>query len=81
MSPEEAKSFMQLPRTPSHAVEFDTLQIIDDLKIPTGKWNTNGIPKPITETFPEWGSGGATQAITNSPIKVNSSSVVKLGVD
>ncbi len=79
MNPDEAKSFMQLPRAPTHAVEFDTLQLIDDIKTPTGKWNTNGIPEPITETFPEWGSGGATQAITNKLIKVDSSKIVELG--
>ncbi len=80
MNPDEAKSFMQLPRSPTHAVEFDTLQVIDDIKTPDGKWNTNGIPEPITETFPEWGAGGATQAITNKPIKIDSSKIVELGV-
>jgi len=49
--------------------EFNALQIIDDISIPNGAWNTNGIPEPITNTYPKYGSGGATQVITNKPIK------------
>ncbi|MEJ2046290.1 MAG: hypothetical protein P8X89_23785 [Reinekea sp.] len=79
ISPVEAKTFMQLPREPTHAVGFDTLQIIDSLKIPDEKWNSNGRPEPLTSTFPEWGSGGATQAITNAPIKICPSNITQLG--
>ncbi len=63
MNPQEVKSLLQLPKAPSHAVQFDTLQILDDLSIPTGKWNTTNIPEPITTTFHKWGKGGGTQAI------------------
>ena len=58
-------------RTPSHWVSFDTLPLIDDLMIPSGRWNTTNVLEPITKTFPEWGKGGATQAITNQPIRVD----------
>jgi hypothetical protein len=50
---------------------FDTLQLVDDLRIPTGSHMTSGIPEPITSTYPEWGTGGATQAITNKAIIVD----------
>ncbi|WP_213881959.1 hypothetical protein [Pseudomonas sp. dw_358] len=70
MTPSEAQSLLQLPRTPTNWVSFDTLPLVDDLKIPTGKWNTTTTLEPITNTFPEWGAGGGTQAITNQPIKV-----------
>ena len=71
MSPSAVQDWLQLPRTPSHWSSFDTLPLINDLKIPTGKWNTTTVPEPITSTFPEWGKGGGTQAITNQPIKLN----------
>ncbi len=78
LSSEEAKDLLQLPRAPTHVVKFDTLQIIDDIQIPNGKWGTNGISEPITSTFPEWGSGGATQAITKSVININPTDIIKL---
>jgi hypothetical protein len=78
LSPEEAKGLLQLPRAPTHGVKFDTLQIIDDIKIPNGKWNTNGAAEAITSTFPEWGSGGGTQAITNKAINVKSADIFNL---
>jgi hypothetical protein len=70
MSPSTVQSLLQLPRTPTNWVSFDTLQLINDLKIPTGNWNTTTILEPITNTFPKWGSGGGTQAITNQPIQI-----------
>jgi hypothetical protein len=57
-----------LPYTPSRYATFDTLQLVNDLTIPTGQWNTTSIPEPLTSTFPEFGSGGGTQAITTTPI-------------
>jgi hypothetical protein len=71
MNSREVRSLLQLPKTPSHAVQFDTLQILDDLSIPTGEWNTTNIPEPITNTKPRWGKGGGTQAITKKPITIN----------
>ena len=50
---DEVKDLLQLPETPSHVVEFDTKQILDDVRVPDGKWNTNGVPEPTTETFPQ----------------------------
>lgn len=67
----EVQNLLQLPKKPSHAVQFDTLQLVDDLSIPTGKWNTTNTPEPITNTFSKWGKGGGTQAITNEPINVD----------
>ncbi|MDX1920776.1 MAG: Hint domain-containing protein, partial [Candidatus Caenarcaniphilales bacterium] len=71
MTPNEVKNLLQLPREPSHVVIFDTLHLTNDLKIPTGRWNLTNTPEPITSTFPEWGTGGGTQAITNQPIKID----------
>jgi|SRR6185312_2919421 len=65
----QAQSLLQLSRTPSQFATFDTLQIANDLTIPGGRWGESPIPEPITSTFPEYGSGGATQAITTSPIQ------------
>jgi hypothetical protein len=64
-----AKSVLQLKYEPSHYATFDTLQMANDLKIPGGRWNTSPLPEPIASTFPEFGSGGASQAITTTPIQ------------
>ncbi len=72
----EAQEYLQMTpkHIPSHYAEFDTLQIIDDISIPAGHWNkwrTDSfvIPEPLTRTFPKFGKGGFTQAITNTPIQ------------
>lgn len=71
LSKQEVKQLLQLPREPTHAATFDTLQLLDDLRIPTGRWNTLEVPEPVTRTFPEWGSGGGSQSITNSVIRID----------
>jgi RHS repeat-associated protein len=80
MSPSAAQSLLQLPRTPTYWVSFDTLPLVNDLTIPTGKWNTTTTLEPITNTFPEWGSGGGTQAITNQPIQVKGFGTLPTGM-
>lgn len=52
--------------------EFDTLQVIDDLDIPTSMGNTTDILEPITSAYPEYGSGGVAQVITKSKIHLRS---------
>jgi len=69
LSSAEAQSFLQLKYPPSMFASFDTLQLMDDLTIPGGRWGASSIPEPFTSTFPEFGSGGATQAVTNTPIQ------------
>jgi len=76
-SAEQIQSELQIPNTPTHYGEFDTLQIIDDTKIPYGEWGQASHLEPIVKDFPldhpnpklRFGKGGATQAITNTPIK------------
>lgn len=70
MSPEDVKSLLQLPRTPSHWLSVDTLDLINELKVPTSKWNTTNIPEPITFSYPEWGLGGGTQVMLDRLIKI-----------
>jgi RHS repeat-associated protein len=65
---EQAKQLLQLSYVPSHFATFDTLQLTNDLTIPGGQWNTSTIPEPIVITLQMYGSGGGTQAITNTPI-------------
>jgi len=72
----EIASNLQIPYTPTAVAKFDTLQIAQDLKVPTTKWNTTTTPEPFTNSYPQFGSGGATQAITNTPI--SSVSVLKV---
>ena len=56
----------------SYKVSFDTLQIVDDISVPHGKWGTADYLEPITRDYPEYGPGGATQAITHSQIRIDS---------
>lgn len=70
MTSSDVKSLLQLPREPTHWTSFETFPLLNDLKIPTGLWNKSDVPEPITSTFPQWGRGGGTQAITNTPIKI-----------
>jgi RHS repeat-associated protein len=78
MSQRQARDLLQLPRTPSHAVRFDTLQVVDDLKIPTEYWGEGLFPEPRTISLPKWGTGGGTQAVTTRPIIVSPSDVIPL---
>ena len=63
---------LQVPHDASVKVSFDTLQIIDDISIPYGNWGKASYLEPITKDFPQFGSGGATQVITHSKIKIDS---------
>ncbi len=62
---------LQVPHDASVKVSFDTLQIIDDINIPYGKWGEALYLEPITKDFSEFGSGGATQVITHSEIVID----------
>ena len=62
---------LQVPHDASVKASFDTLQIVDDVEIPRGKWGKADYLEPITKDFPEFGKGGATQAITHKEIKVD----------
>ena len=79
LSPGDAQSLLQTPHPPSHWIEFDTLQVIDDLRVPNGNWQRSNIPEPLTRTFPEFGRGGGTQAITNQPITIRDSGTLSPG--
>ena len=67
-----APEMLQVPHDASIRGSFDTLQIIDDIRIPNGKWGEASWLEPITKAYPQYGAGGATQAITNQKIKLDS---------
>ncbi|OCL26724.1 hypothetical protein U472_08260 [Orenia metallireducens] len=67
-----SQSKLQVPHDASIKGSFDTLQIIDDIKVPYGNWGNANYLEPLTKDFPQFGSGGATQAITNQAIKLDS---------
>lgn len=62
---------MQVPHDAAIKIEFDTRQILGDVQIPKGQWGKADYPEPITNDFPQFGPGGATQAVTTKPIVVN----------
>ena len=63
-----AKGKLQIPYRPDYRVSFDTLDIIDDISIPKGKWGTADYLEPITKDYRDFGPGGVTQAVTYSRI-------------
>jgi Pre-toxin TG len=63
-----AKTKLQVPHDAAIKVEFDTLQIVDDVRIPNGDWGRKDWLEPITKDQPQFGVGGATQAITSKEI-------------
>jgi RHS repeat-associated protein len=65
---EIAAGRLQVPHDAAIRIEFDTTQLLDDIRIPHGKWGTADYLEPLTGDFPQFGPGGATQAITRLPI-------------
>lgn len=63
---------LQVPHDASIKVSFDTLRLVDDINIPYGNWGQATYLESITSDFPQFGSGGATQVITHSQIKIDS---------
>ncbi len=64
-----AQKLIQSPNNIRYRGEFDTLQVEKDLSIPRGKFGKADYLEPITKDYPEYGEGGATQAITKQPIQ------------
>ncbi|MGE8360952.1 DUF637 domain-containing protein [Pseudomonas sp.] len=62
---------LQVPHDAAIRIEFDTKQILGDVQIPKGQWGKADYSEPITSDFPQFGPGGATQAVTTKPIVVN----------
>ena len=62
---------LQVPHDASVRASFDTLQIVDDVRVPYGKWGTADYLEPVTRDYKQFGPGGATQVITNSSISVD----------
>jgi len=46
------------------------LDYINDMSIPRGNWGQANYFEPIVRDFPQYGSGGATQAIVNNNINI-----------
>ena len=64
-----AQGKLQIPYRPEYRVDFNTLNIIDDVSIPHGEWGTAEHLEPITADFKKYGPGKASQAITYSEIE------------
>ncbi|AEY67515.1 hypothetical protein Clo1100_3377 [Clostridium sp. BNL1100] len=62
---------LQVPHDAAYRASFDTLQVIDDIRVPNGKWGQARHLEPLTKDFPQFGSGGASQVITNKPITLD----------
>jgi hypothetical protein len=62
---------LQVPHDASVRTSFDTLQLMDDLSVPKGLWGKADWLEPIVKDFPQFGEGGATQAITHLEIIID----------
>jgi uncharacterized protein YbjQ (UPF0145 family) len=51
-------------------VEFDASQLVNKAEIPKGKWNSAEYYEVQTRSYPGFGSGGASQFITQSEITI-----------
>lgn len=65
------KSKLQLPKKPTWVAEFDGNQILNDVKIPNGKYLKSDYKEVLCRSHPNLGEGGGSQFITNSPIKIS----------
>jgi len=63
----EIKSLLQLEKSPRIVAQFDTLQILDNLKIPRSHWGEGPGLEPLVNSLPEFGKGGGTQAVLHTP--------------
>ncbi|QHE54031.1 hypothetical protein [Pontibacillus sp. HMF3514] len=80
-SAKEAREALQISPEWSDAKlrgEFDTLQVIDDMRIPYNKGDKGDILEPITNSYPEFGEGGYRQVITKSKIHFKENGVTIL---
>ena len=67
----QAKSTLQLPKKPTWVAEFDAAQIIDDVSFPMGNFNSASYKEVVTRSYPNFGTGGGSQFITTSEIKIS----------
>lgn len=65
-----AQGKLQIPYRPKYRIEFDTLDINDDISIPKGNWGRADYLELIIKDFHKYDPGKDTQAITH--FKVNS---------
>ncbi len=73
-----ASDKLQIPYRPDYRVSGNSLDIIDKMKIPNGKWGTADYPEPLTKDYKIYGPGKATQVIVDGPIPVDPGTITKL---
>ncbi|WP_315276771.1 hypothetical protein [Prevotella histicola] len=81
-NPIEAIDKMQLNKKYNDAIwrlEFDTEQLLGKVKFPKAKWGSAEYIEVLTRSYPDFGSGGASQFITQSKIKLTRMTNLKTG--
>ena len=73
-----ASDKLQIPYRPDYRVSGDTLDIIDEIKIPKGDWGRADYLEPLTTDFKKFGPGNATQAIIKGKLPVDPTTIEKL---
>jgi hypothetical protein len=73
-SSEVARNKLQLSPPDNNAryrLDLETGPIAERLEIPNGDFGRANYLEPVTKDFPQFGEGGATQAVTRDPFRVN----------
>ena len=81
-NPIEAIDKMQLNKTYTDAIwrlEFDADQLLGKVKFPKAKWDNAEYIEVLTRSYPDFGSGGASQFITQSKIRLTKMTNLKTG--
>ena len=66
------------PYRPDYRVSGDSLNVLDNMRIPKGDWGRADYFEPITTDFRKFGPGKSTQVIIDGPFPVNASTIKKL---
>jgi hypothetical protein len=67
----QASNKLQVPHDARFRAEFDTLPYVDKARISKGAWGKADYLEPITKDFPDFGEGGATQAVIDAGVSVS----------
>ena len=69
---------MQIPYKPDYRVSGDTIDVIDKIEVPKGKWGKASYQEPLAKDYPEFGPGKASQVKIQGTIPVDSKTIRKM---
>jgi hypothetical protein len=73
-----ASDKLQIPYRPDYRVSGDTLDVIENIKVPKGDWGRADYLEPVTKDFKKFGPGDVTQATIAGKVPVDPTTIEKL---